>query len=113
MKQRLLVMNGQLLVQSEQAGQWRTDKVEKAASVKPGIYAIYLATAADKGKAHDGPIIHIDKGGVYQQVGKNFILHHRADFLKLPDLGAHLTVKYNAGKCVATPSTIKSGRKIS
>lgn len=113
MKQRLLVMNGQLLVQSEQAGEWHTDKVEKAASVKPGIYAIYLATAADKLKAHDGPIIHIDSAGVYQQVGKNFILHNRADFVKLPDLGAHLTVKYNAGRCVAIPSTIRSGRKIS
>ena len=29
MKQRLLVMNGQRLVQSEQGGQWNTDKVEK------------------------------------------------------------------------------------
>jgi hypothetical protein len=113
MKQRLLVMNGQLLVQSEHAGQWRTDKVEKAASVKPGIYAIYLATAADKRKAHDGPIIHIDSASVYQQVGKNFILHDRADFLKLPEPGAHLTLNYDAGKCLASPSTIKSGRKIS
>jgi hypothetical protein len=113
MKQRLLVMNGQLLVQSEQAGQWRTDKVEKAASVRPGIYAIYLATAADKSKAHDGPIIHIDTSSVYQQVGKNFILHDRSAFLKLPDIGAHLTVNYTAGKCIAAPSTIKSGRKIS
>ena len=113
MKQRLLVMNGQLLVQSEQAGQWRTDKVEKAALVKPGIYAIYLATAADKSKAHDGPIIHIDTASVYQQVGKNFVLHDRTAFQKLPDIGVNLSVSYNAGKCVATPSTIRSGRKIS
>jgi cell filamentation protein len=113
MKQRLLVMNGQLLLQSEQAGEWRTDKVEKAASVKPGIYAIYLATPADKKKVHDGPIIHIDSTGVYQQVGRNLILHARSDFPKVPDLGAHLTLNYSAGRCVATPSTIKSGRKIS
>lgn len=112
MKQRLLVMNGQLLVQTEQAGQWRTDKVERAANVKPGIYALYLATAADKSKIHNGPIIYIDKIGVYQQAGKNFVLHARADFLNLPDIGANLTVDYSAGKCMATPLTIKSGRKI-
>ena len=113
MKQRLLVMNGQLLVQSEQAGEWRTDKVEKAARLKPGLYAIYLASPADKGKAHDGPIIHIDKEGVYQQVGKHCVLHDRADFLTLPDLGKHITVQYKAGKCVATPSTTNSGCGIS
>lgn len=113
MKQRLLVMNGQVLVQSEQAGEWHTDKVDKAANLKPGIYAIYLATVADKSKTHDGHIVHIDTAGVYQQVGKNFILHDRADFLKVPDIGAHLSVKYSAGKCVGTPSTIRTGRKIS
>ena len=113
MKQRLLVMNGQLLVQSEQAGEWRTDKVQKAAGLKPGIYAIHLATAADKNKAHIGPIVHVDSASVYQQVGKNFVLHDRASFQKLPDVGAHLTLNYNAEKCIAMPSMIKSGRKIS
>jgi hypothetical protein len=30
MKQRLLVMNGQKIVQHEQEGRWQNDKVEKA-----------------------------------------------------------------------------------
>jgi hypothetical protein len=47
MKQRLLVMNGQKLLQSEHAGQWQVDKVEKAGVIRPGIYNIYLATPAD------------------------------------------------------------------
>jgi hypothetical protein len=33
MKQRLLVMNGQRLVQIEKEGQWATDKVDKAGPV--------------------------------------------------------------------------------
>jgi hypothetical protein len=41
MKQRLLVMNGQKIVQHEQEGRWLNDKVEKAGLVKPGIYNLY------------------------------------------------------------------------
>ena len=41
MKQRLLVMNGQKLVQSEQGGQWVTSKVEKAGAIKPGLYCVF------------------------------------------------------------------------
>lgn len=113
MKQRLLVMNGQRLVQSEQGGQWNTDKVEKAGSVKPGIYNIHLSSQADKSKAHDGVIVHADKDHVYQQVGKNFVMHNRADFDKLPEIGANSSVKYDSGKAVVTASSIKLGRGIS
>lgn len=113
MKQRLLVMNGQLLVQIEQAGEWNTDRVEKSGNLKPGIYAIYLATVADKKKVYDGPILYIDKTGLYQQVGKTFILHEHEDFQKTPELGANVNVSYESGRCVATISTKKSGRKIS
>lgn len=110
MKQRILVMNGQRLVQSEQGKQWTTDKVEKAKTVKPGIYNIYLSTQADKSKAHDGVIVHVDKDHVYQQIGKNFVKHDRVDFDNIPDIGANTTVKYDVGKAVVSGSLIKSGR---
>lgn len=113
MKQRLLVMNGQRLVQSEQGGQWNTDKVEKAGAVKPGIYSIHLASQADKSKATDGPIIYADKDNVYQQVGKSFIKHSRTDFDKVPEIGSNSSVKYDNGKAVAAPSSMKLGRGIS
>ena len=113
MKQRLLVMNGQMLVQNERSGEWQTDRVEKSANVKPGIYAIYLATAADKGKVHDGPVLYINDAGIYQQVGTNFVVHERDSFPKIPELGANLSVRYPNGICVATPVTKKAGRKIS
>ena len=112
MKQRLLVMNGQRLVQSESGGQWNTDKVEKAGAVKPGIYNIYLSTEADKTKGYDGPLIFADKACVYQQVGKSFIKHALSAFDKVPDIGSNSHVKYENGKAVVTPSSIKLGRKI-
>ena len=73
MKQRLLVMNGQRLVQSEQGGQWNTDKVEKAGTIKPGIYNIHLSAQADKAKTQDGVIVYADQDHIYQQVGKSLI----------------------------------------
>jgi cell filamentation protein len=113
MKQRLLVMNGQRLVQSEQGGQWNTDKVEKAGTVKPGIYNIHLSTQADKAKTHDGVIVHADKDHVYQQVGKNFVKHDRSDFDKVPDIGNNSSIKYDGGKATVSASSIKLGRGIS
>ena len=113
MKQRLLVMNGQRIVQSEQGGQWKTDKVEKANAVKPGIYHIHLATQADKSKSHDGVILHIDRESVYQHVGKNFITHALGDFMKVPDVGANASVKYEAGKAVVSKAAVKLSRGIS
>ena len=113
MKQRLLVMNGQRLVQSEQGGQWNTDKVEKAGTVKPGIYNIHLSTQAEKTKTYDGVIVHADKGHVYQQVGKNFVKHARSDFDKVPDIGSNSSVRYDGSKAVFSVSTVKLGRKIS
>jgi hypothetical protein len=71
MKQRLLVMNGQRIVQHEQEGQWQNDKVDRAGTVKPGIYNLYLASQADKTKTHDGVVLYADKESVFQQVGKS------------------------------------------
>ena len=80
MKQRLLVMNGQKLLQSEQGGQWATTKVDKAGAIKPGIYNLHLSMPADKTKSHEGLVLHLDKEHVYQQVGKLFIRHALDDF---------------------------------
>lgn len=113
MKQRLLVMNGQLLVQSEQHGAWSTDKVEKAGGVPPGIYNIYLAVNADKAKSHDGTILYVDNSCFYQQVGKSYVKHVRADFTKLPEIGSNAKVAYDEGKLTISPAARRTGRKIS
>ncbi|MFL6631640.1 MAG: KfrB domain-containing protein [Massilia sp.] len=110
MKQRLLVMNGQRLVQIEREGQWSTEKVEKAAGVKPGIYNIYLAVAADKAKAHEGIVVHVDQDYLYQQVGKGFVSHLLADFKNVPNIGINASVKYATG--VAETAHLMWSRKL-
>jgi len=97
MKQRLLVMNGQKLVQSEQApGKWNTIGVEKAGALKPAIYNIYQSRQADKTAAHSGVIVHADKESVYQQTGRDFVQHKRSDFDKVPEMGSAKTITYSS-----------------
>ena len=112
MKQRVLVMNGQKLIQSENSGQW-ADRVEKAGTIKPGIYNIHLSTDANKTKNYEGIILHADKTYVYQQIGKNFVKHDREEFDKLPVIGSDSNIKYDGNKAVVTPSSIKQGRGLS
>ncbi len=113
MKQRVLVMNGQRLVQNENSGQWETDKVDKAGAIKPGIYNIHLATDADQAKAYEGVIIHADKASVYQQVGKAFVRHDRTLFDKVPVIGSISRLEYEGNKAIVAATSIKQGRRLS
>jgi cell filamentation protein len=113
MKQRVLVMNGQRLVQNEKDGQWETDKVDKAGAIKPGIYNIHLATDADQAKAYEGVIIHADKTAVYQQVGKAFIRHDRTLFDKVPVIGSLSRLEYEGNKAIVAATSVKQGKRLS
>ena len=104
MKNRLLVMNGQKIIQHEIGGQWKNDKVEKAGLLKPGIYNLYMNSVVDKLKEQEGIVVHSDKNTVYQQVGKSYISHNRADFEKVPEPGVNLNIKYSQGKAVVETS---------
>jgi hypothetical protein len=113
MKQRLLVMNGQKLLQSEQSGQseqWATTKVEKAGAIKPGIYNIHLAMPVDKTKSHDGLVLHLDKEHLYQQVGKSFIRHFIEDFGKAPETGSIVSISYDGDMAVVATASVKQSR---
>jgi len=113
MKQRLLVMNGQKIVQQEQEGRWLNDKVEKAGLVKPGIYNLYLANPADKTRIHDGVILHADKDSVFQQVGKSVVKHDRADFGKAPAVGSNCSITYDQDKAIASAASHALSRGVS
>lgn len=116
MKHRVLVMNGQRIVQNEQApGTWHTEHVDKAGLLKPGIYNIYAATAADKAKAHEGAIVHADKEAVYQQIGKQFVKHERANFDKVPEIGSAKSITYDqsSGRAQVAAASEKLGKKLS
>lgn len=111
MKQRLLVMNGSRIVQHEQGGQWRNEKVDKAGTLKPGIYNLYLASRADKSATCSGVIVHADKDSVFQQVGKTYVVHVRADFDKVPEIGSALRISYDAqGKANVSAETVQLSR---
>jgi hypothetical protein len=111
MKHRLLVMNGQRLVQGEREGQWVTTKVEKALGVKPGIYDTYLACAVDKATICDGVILHADKDHVFQQCAKVIIRHDMEDFVGAPEVGCNLRVQYDNGKAIVIVSSNTFRRK--
>ena len=113
MKQRLLVMNGQKLLQSERAGQWQVDKVEKAGVIKPGIYNLYLATPADPAGTHVGVVLHADAQFVYQHVGKAVVQHDRASFDQVPALGAQVRIRYQDHQAIVTAAAVKLSRKLS
>lgn len=113
MKQRLLVMNGQKLLQSERAGQWQVDKVEKAGAIRPGIYALTASTPADQASALIGVVLHADTQFVYQHVGKNVVRHDLAHFDQVPALGAHVSIQYKHDRAVVTAAAVKLGRKLS
>lgn len=111
MKQRLLVMNGQRIVQSEQGGAWTNQKVDKAGELKPGIYSLYMAQQADKSQRHEGVIVHADSNSVFQQVGKQFVMHSRSDFDKVPDIGSAKSISYDAqGKANVSAEAVKLSR---
>ena len=111
MKQRLLVMNGSRIVQNEREGQWKSEKVDKAGALKPGIYNLYLASRADKAATHSGVILHVDKDNVYQQVGRSYVMHARADFDKVPEIGSAKHVSYDTqGKASVSAETVQLSR---
>jgi KfrB protein len=103
MKQRILIMNRQRLLQTESEGQWSTTKVEKAGDVKAGIYNLYLAKDADKVKKYVGTIIHVDKDHVYQSTdGRNVIRHERSAFGTVPAYGTTQSISYEEGRALVT-----------
>jgi cell filamentation protein len=93
-KQRILVMNGQRVVQQEQEGQWVTQKVGKARHLKPGIYNAYLAQDADRNRRHTG-----------------ITRHPLSAFGAVPEYGLPVTISYEEGRAVTVAATQGLGQK--
>ena len=100
MKQRLLVMNGQRILQNHDGKTgWKTAGRIKPieAGIKPGIYSLYLAEdAITTNKKYDGLILMVDKekGNVYQKVDKKFIIHKLESFKFTPTPGKNVSIQY-------------------
>lgn len=111
MKQRLLVMNGQRIIQAGEGEKWTNQKVEKSAGLKPGIYNIFMAQKPDKAARHDGTIVHADGDSVFQKTGKGFVEHARADFDKVPEIGSTKSISYGAqGKASVSAENVSLSR---
>ncbi len=96
MKLRVIVMNGQRIVESEEDGDWKIQEVGKAGKLKPGIYNLNLSQQADKSKRYDGVILHSAGNYIYQQVGEIIVMHSLSDFYNmLPEIGTNKSIVYD------------------
>jgi len=113
MTQRILVMNGQRLIQTYHDNQeWKTDKVERALGLKPGIYNIYLAKIVEDNHKQtpnefNGVIVHINNTAVVQQIGKDFIMHDRKRFTKAPMIGDNITIQYGEDAKISVAKSVQ------
>ena len=105
-KLRMVVMNGQKILQTQNNNEWETvgtiKKVEEG--IKPGVYNIYLAkTPVDKNQ-YEGQIIHIDKENAvfYQQVNNDYIVHQLSAVDGKPVAGKDVAIIYDGEKAALT-----------
>ena len=97
MKLRLIVMNGQRIVETEEDGAWKIQEVGKAGKLKPGIYNLYSSQQADKSKRYEGVIVHSADSYLYQEVGEIIVIHSQSDFYNpLPEIGTKKSIVYDA-----------------
>ena len=105
-KLRMIVMNGQKILQTQNNNEWETmgtiKKVDEG--IKPGVYNIYLATAPADKNQYQGQIIYIDKENAvfYQQVNKDFIVHQLNSVDGKPVAGKDVAITYDGEKATLT-----------
>lgn len=109
MKQRVLVMNGQRLLQNSIEGEWVVAKVDKAGSLKPGIYNIFNADSASRKLKHEGIVLHKNDEFLYQQVSSKIIKHAISNFQSIPVVGEYVGISYSGS--IASIESIVEIRK--
>ncbi len=116
-KQRIIVMNGQKILQTQNNNEWETTGAIKKAEegIKPGIYNIYLSKEPSDNNQYEGKILLIDKdkGVFYQQIKKDFIVHQLNAIDTKPVAGKDVMVEYDREKAVLTQiNTLKNKRTL-
>ena len=115
-KLRMIVMNGQKILQTQINNHWETigtiKKVDEG--IKPGVYNIYLATAPVDKNQYQGQIIYIDKENsvFYQQVKKDFIVHQLKAVDGKPVAGKDVVIAYDGEKATLTLMDILKNKRI-
>ena len=105
-RERLLVMNGTRILQSEgEGGAWQNAKVtpETGQHLKPGFYNLFAAQRADDANGiYQGQVVHADKDKVIQQVGKQLVSHDASNFEGKAVVGKLYTVAYTKGSATVS-----------
>ena len=112
-KERILVMNGQRLLQQEQGGEWITQKVSKAGRLKPGIYNAYLANDAHPTLQHNGIVFHADGTYVYQKTEQTIVRYPFQAFDFIPEYGKPVSISYEQGKALVADAALSKSRRLS
>ena len=103
-KQRIIVMNGQKILQTQNNNEWETTGAIKKAEegIRPGVYNIYLAKEPSDKNEYEGKILLVDKenGVFYQQTKKDFIVHQLKAVDVKPVAGKDVVVRYDGEKAV-------------
>ena len=112
-KQRLVVMNGQKIVETAQIdSDWKVDKIEKAGALKPGFYNLHTAKQADKNESHDGIVIHVNGDNVFQKTTSGLVKHNTQDIDKVPGSGIRAVIAYVEGLAQVTTTGLKQTRTL-
>lgn len=96
MRKRVVVLNGQKVLQAEEGATWTNERVEKAGLLRPGLYELFTAQQSDRSTYTAGALLIMDSGMLYQVTDTGLVAHNCNDFDVLPAVGAHGTVTYNA-----------------
>jgi KfrB protein len=115
-KQRIIVMNGQKILQALINNEWETTGTIKKAEegIKPGIYNIYLSKAPGDKNQYEGKILFIDKDKniFYQQTNKDFIVHKLNAIDVKPVAGKDVVIKYDGEKAMLTQMDALKKKKV-
>ncbi|MDR4513627.1 KfrB domain-containing protein [Nitrosomonas sp.] len=115
-KLRIVVMNGQKIIQALVNNEWETTGTIKKAEegIKPGIYNIYLAKTPEDKKQYEGKILYVDKENevFYQQTGKDFIVHQINVVNGKPVAGNDVVVEYDGEKAHLTHTDALKKKKV-
>ena len=112
---RVLVMNGQRLLESQTGAKWHTEKVQPAGDLKPGIYNIFTAKAPAPDGTYNGQIIHVDAktNAVYQEIAKNSYVQHTTSSLNAAvEIGQKVSIAYKQGAGEVSANTVTQSRGI-
>lgn len=105
-RERLLVMNGTRILQSEgDGGAWQNAKVTPETGgqhLKPGFYNLFAAQRPEANGNYQGQVVHADKDKVIQQAGKQLVSHDAGTFEGKAVVGKSYTVAYTKGSATVS-----------